>query len=57
MSNMSQYPSDQINSIRKEFKLNYALIKEKQDGVIKRIRRAIDNGKMKRIKEDLGISE
>ncbi len=57
MLNMEPNSSNQIDSILKEFREYFDRLKEKQADLIKRIRKAIDGGKLKRIKKDLGMSE
>jgi len=54
---MEPNSSNQIDSILKEFREYFDRLKEKQADLIKRIRKAIDGGKLKRIKKDLGMSE
>lgn len=54
---MEPTSSNQIDSILKEFQVHFDRLKEKQLDLIKRIRKAIDGGKLKKIKKELGISE
>jgi hypothetical protein len=49
--------SNQIDSILKEFQVYFERLREKQADLIKRIRKTIDGGKLKRIKKELGMPE